>query len=883
MLARKAEAARPNAAARDSSSGLRVGAPDDASEREADRAADAVMAGRYGGAERSLSGITIEPSPRRPAFAGADRHLQRQWSDAPVGPLGGATSAVTTAPSYGWNRGEVGVGSIRRIPVEGLGLGNQSPYATSAAAEGAKGRAIVLLPDNIDLTRPVEVLLHLHGHNVGYRQRVTQSSHPSLKPGSVRDVDTDRIEQQLQASARPIIGVLPQGTTSSGFGGLNSDAYVAEVFQKLGSIGVFGTNPPPRVERVVLSGHSGGGGAIADMLSQPGQPRLPSSLGEVALFDGINGDGELGVVRGWVVNQLNRDLSALTPSGITPDQQQAYLRNSLRFRAYYTNSSYAARHDILDQAIKAWFAQHKSALGGSSSPLYIGLREHYQVIAVGHGDHEVILSRGDRLLDALSALPPASAATAPPGPSPSSAPAELQRQTARSGRMSEEALPLVDSALRTLGRPLDSATHDFFASRFQHDFKHVRIHDDDRAAASARAVDAKAYTVGRDIVFDKGAYDPRSQRGQRLLAHELTHVVQQGEVRPAAPRIQRQVVPSTDRPIRADEGGMDSHTFNCGQFTMFIPGRYTAARGSPNEVQNVKVHIFFAAGGVHDGENDFMLHGLRGASNQSEWITIGVPGLEGGAMTISDAQIANCLHSFGINNPAVVRLTGHSRGCDSLTTTVLGNLITTPIERVVFLDEAVEHVPLNSEKPAGTPDPDRGSVRLNRPKRLIENNPSLAGKIVSYESTVRSQNALTGASAHVAGTTYHDLNPSCVAAIGVARLVMDAMALNTDIRNQVETDPANRRVKEQLDRLALPPRGSLTAQPSTGTKTNINDFCSEPIPGGTGTRLKDSIKDIRDHPVLITFINDKRLAGARWIPWSAHEFFVAEIAHELTE
>jgi hypothetical protein len=99
----------------------------------------------------------------------------------------------------------------------------------------------------------------------------------------------------------------------------------------------------------------------------------------------------------------------------------------------------------------------------------------------------------------------------------------------------------------------------------------------------------------------------------------------------------------------------------------------------------------------------------------------------------------------------------------------------------------------------------------------------------------------------------------------------------------VETDPANRKVKDQLDKLALPARGSLTTQPSTGTKTNIDDFCSEPVPGGTGTKLKDSIKAIKNDPVLIKFMNDNKLAGAAWIPWAAHEFFVAEIAHELTE
>jgi hypothetical protein len=63
--------------------------------------------------------------------------------------------------------------------------------------------------------------------------------------------------------------------------------------------------------------------------------------------------------------------------------------------------------------------------------------------------------------------------------------------------------------------------------RFGHDFSQVRMHTDARAADSSRAVGAHAYTVGRDVVFGAGQYAPRTMTGRRLLAHELTHVVQQ--------------------------------------------------------------------------------------------------------------------------------------------------------------------------------------------------------------------------------------------------------------------------------------------------------------------------------------------------------------------
>jgi hypothetical protein len=88
--------------------------------------------------------------------------------------------------------------------------------------------------------------------------------------------------------------------------------------------------------------------------------------------------------------------------------------------------------------------------------------------------------------------------------------------------------PIVHQVLNTPGRPLDGSTRSFMEQRFGHDFSGVRIHTDERAAESAQSVNALAYTVGRDIVFGAGQYAPTLPAGQKLLAHELTHVVQQG-------------------------------------------------------------------------------------------------------------------------------------------------------------------------------------------------------------------------------------------------------------------------------------------------------------------------------------------------------------------
>jgi hypothetical protein len=86
--------------------------------------------------------------------------------------------------------------------------------------------------------------------------------------------------------------------------------------------------------------------------------------------------------------------------------------------------------------------------------------------------------------------------------------------------------PPASSPGHSSGNSLDAGTRGFMESRFGHDFSGVRVHHDHRAAESARSFDALAYTHGSDIVFGQGQYDPHSDRGRHLLAHELAHVVQ---------------------------------------------------------------------------------------------------------------------------------------------------------------------------------------------------------------------------------------------------------------------------------------------------------------------------------------------------------------------
>ncbi|MFZ7128586.1 MAG: DUF4157 domain-containing protein [Desulfobacterales bacterium] len=94
----------------------------------------------------------------------------------------------------------------------------------------------------------------------------------------------------------------------------------------------------------------------------------------------------------------------------------------------------------------------------------------------------------------------------------------------------------VREVLRSSGHPLDPAIRDVMEPPFGHDLSRVRVHTDAAAGQSALEMNAHAYTVGNDVVFAPGRFAPDSDKGRRLLAHELTHVVQQGGVAAAVQR-----------------------------------------------------------------------------------------------------------------------------------------------------------------------------------------------------------------------------------------------------------------------------------------------------------------------------------------------------------
>lgn len=130
-------------------------------------------------------------------------------------------------------------------------------------------------------------------------------------------------------------------------------------------------------------------------------------------------------------------------------------------------------------------------------------------------------------------------------PADSGAPPRIQRYTGQATEGMDSAPASVDRVLASSGRPLDSGLRQDMEQRFSHDFSRVRVHSGAAAEQSAREVNAHAYTVEHDIVFGAGQFVPGTHEGRRLIAHELTHVVQQS----GSDRVQQQVMQRKKVPL----------------------------------------------------------------------------------------------------------------------------------------------------------------------------------------------------------------------------------------------------------------------------------------------------------------------------------------------
>lgn len=134
----------------------------------------------------------------------------------------------------------------------------------------------------------------------------------------------------------------------------------------------------------------------------------------------------------------------------------------------------------------------------------------------------------ERIADRVTAAPTAAAVS---GAAP-----KIQRYAGQASAQTQTAPASVDAVLASAGRPLDAALRQDMEQRFGHDFSRVRVHVDAAAERSAREVNAQAYTVGQHLVFGAGQFSADTRAGRHLIAHELTHVLQQARGEPVVHR-----------------------------------------------------------------------------------------------------------------------------------------------------------------------------------------------------------------------------------------------------------------------------------------------------------------------------------------------------------
>jgi hypothetical protein len=289
---------------------------------------------------------------------------------------------------------------------------------TEAADSNALGRAIVLIPKRLKSVDNVEVLLFFHGHTIGFRQ-----SAEDAKPA---DEDIYRIEQQLDASDRPMIAVLPQGDIKAHFWRAKKDGKDPSVFDVDRYIGeALGKVPardwpggkPPKDWSVVLSGHSGGGAALTALFGD--SSKLPKHLEGLIEFDAVNqkeggkveeiGEGaEFNAIVAFLKKRLDDDLAKVRDerkrAGSRPEpeirelQKQRLEREGFRFRGFHHGESkkgqklnpeadadYNDRYELVRRGIEAWFAKNEKELGGKGQEPFETLRSHYSIESAGEG------------------------------------------------------------------------------------------------------------------------------------------------------------------------------------------------------------------------------------------------------------------------------------------------------------------------------------------------------------------------------------------------------------------------------------------------------------------------------------------------------------------
>ena len=226
----------------------------------------------------------------------------------------------------------------------------------------------------------------------------------------------------------------------------------------------------------------------------------------------------------------------------------------------------------------------------------------------------------------------------------------------------------ISNTLSRSGSPIDSSTREFMESRFGYDFSNIKIHNDDNAIESAKSINALAYTLGNDIAFGRGQYQPNTNEGKKLLAHELAHVLQQYDT--MVPLIQRQEYDAgtlTDAAVEPLPGGvttpppeiappakLEGHAetefehpapnfvaYDGNQLLIFRKGKLVksvrAVSGNPGREEYEK-----DVGPIPDGKYLLSPNIVRGVVNKLQQGTCGALGIESGIQEIRSTDNSPC-------------------------------------------------------------------------------------------------------------------------------------------------------------------------------------------------------------------------------------------------
>jgi hypothetical protein len=174
--------------------------------------------------------------------------------------------------------------------------------------------------------------------------------------------------------------------------------------------------------------------------------------------------------------------------------------------------------------------------------------------------------------------------------------------------------PSIKNVINSGGQPLDLETRNFFEPRFRMDLSHVRIHSDSAAGQSARSINARAYTLGSNVVFGHGQYRAESESGRHLMAHELTHVLQQRGAASAQGVIQRDMYTEAERRTMS-EGRVTGTAADIEIATRcnFQPGDIVFRMGSRELASRIGEPV--THGGIYLG--DGLVHDMVGFGNRN--------------------------------------------------------------------------------------------------------------------------------------------------------------------------------------------------------------------------------------------------------------------------